>query len=148
MVFGGLIAGFGIRDLVRASASVDWPTVPGSVLASHVTGRVSGQGKDRRSTSEAWVRYEYAVAGTPYRNERIAYGGGAAAALTNARDVVDRYPPGAGVTVYYLPSDPGESVLEPGLRWQTWVGPGFGTLFVLVGCMAFVVLPRLVKGRT
>ena len=45
MLFGGLIAFAGYRDVARAGASHNWPTAKGTVLESRVTftGRLSNE---------------------------------------------------------------------------------------------------------
>jgi hypothetical protein len=40
--------------------------------------------------------------------------------------MVGRYPEEMNVTVYYIPGNPGEALLEPGVKLQTWFMPGIG----------------------
>jgi hypothetical protein len=68
------------------------------------------------------VQYSYEVKGERYEGNRITPGlqwGG-----TGAEKVIDRYPVGARVTVYYDPKNPSEALLErnpPGYVLWLWV---------------------------
>ena len=68
---GAFVAYMGIRDLIRAKASVAWPTSPGKVLSSSV---VEGLRDDDGVTYYANVVYEFNVNNTTYSGKRIAYG--------------------------------------------------------------------------
>jgi hypothetical protein len=64
------------------------------------------------------VRYAFEVRGRTYESERMAIGAPAAPDASDAADarrLVERYPAGAGVDVWFDPGDPRRSVLERGV---------------------------------
>ena len=64
------------------------------------------------------VRYAFEARGRAYESERVAVGapeGPDAPDAADARRLVDRYPSGAEVDVWFDPRDPRRSVLEPGV---------------------------------
>lgn len=110
-------------------ASSDWPATDGEVQESYLIGK----------TYE--VQYKYTVDNKEYTNNVVAFDAGGSGnrrgnQTTEREDeVMENYSEGQVVKVYYDPSDPGSSVLEPGfhsrsllqLIWPAlWFGFGFG----------------------
>jgi hypothetical protein len=112
---GGLI--FGIfwllkrgADQARAKhqASLAWQMTTGKITKS----RVEVSGGETTSVSPR-IAYEYEVYGKSYQGEQIRAGGLWVSGPTrSAYDIVDAYPVGATVTVYYDPNKPEDSALE------------------------------------
>jgi hypothetical protein len=132
--------GRSIRDGRLARESGTWPEVPGVVVSAQFSRSSAG----RTSPSTCWpiVRYRYVVAGTGFTGRRVTFLGGYG--CTEARDIVNRYPANAIVTVRYRPGDPTISVLEPG-RWD---GPIWLALLVpitLVVAFLTIVLGAYVR---
>jgi hypothetical protein len=102
----------------RRMATVgQWPSTMGHVMMSRI---------DRRSSSDGYtdypvVQYSYLVGGQSYQSMKLAPGpevGG-----TGARKVVEKYPAGAQVMVFYDPQNPSDAVLErkaPAM-WLMWL---------------------------
>lgn len=90
-------------------ASQNWAETTGRVLKS----RVEVSGGNIASVSPHVV-YEYTVAGMTYQGDQVRVGDNAVAVRTDseAYQIVDRYPVGAEVTVYYDPANPAMSALE------------------------------------
>jgi hypothetical protein len=141
IVVGASIGFFGIRGLIRAKASVDWPATQGKVIVSSVDYRSSDDG----GAYHALIMYEYSVAGAVYNGNRVAYGDYGSSSSSHARRIVNRYPKGKSVTVHYMPGNPEECLLEPGLQGQSWFLPGFGLIFFMIGSLTAVFLPRHVR---
>jgi hypothetical protein len=86
----------------------------------------------------AHVRYAYQVAGNAYESNKIYPGvemGG-----TGTHKIVERYPAGTQVMVYYDPQDPSKALLErstPGYIKWLWVTVILTDLFL---CVLAVVL--------
>ncbi|MBI2441031.1 MAG: DUF3592 domain-containing protein [Lentisphaerae bacterium] len=142
VVVGASVAFFGVRGLIRAKASVDWPATQGRVVASSVEYQDSDEGS---GTYHAEVMYDFSVNDTTFSGNRVAYGDYGSSNPSHARRIVNRYPKGKSVTVYYLPGNPEECLLEPGLKGQSWFLPGFGLLFFTVGSLMAVSLPRAIR---
>jgi hypothetical protein len=90
-------------------AALSWPSTTGTVVKS----RVEVSGGDHTSVSPRII-YQYEVNGTLYQAERIKAGDVHMRISTSrgAYDMVDRYPEGAAVTVFYNPMNPAEAALE------------------------------------
>jgi hypothetical protein len=98
-------------------AAQAWPATTGIVLSSFVNTESS---YDSTSNAEVTsfkpnVTYEYEVNGHRYRGDRLRASDGfysVGMLPGSAQAIVDRYPAGAPVTVYYNPASPQESLLE------------------------------------
>lgn len=115
-IFLGII--FFTRRKVAQAAS--WPSTLGMVTSSRIEMRSSSEGG---STPYPMVNYSYQVSGQPYQGNKVMPGpdvGG-----SGARKVVERYPAGAQVMVYYNPEKPSEALLERS-------SPGFIKLFWII----------------
>jgi hypothetical protein len=115
VVFLGII--FFMRR--RMAAVSQWPTTMGAVNASYLERRRSSN--DSGSTNYPVVQYSYRVGGQTYQGMKIAPGpevGG-----TGAGKVVERYPAGAQVMVFYNPQNPSDAVLETKApaQWIMWL---------------------------
>ncbi len=116
LIGAGLLAGY-YWGRKKAQASLSWPHTQGKVLESYVRQDTREDFEDNTTTVVYFpeVRYGYTVNGEEYVGRQISFGGvpgGTRPSL--AQKVVDRYPEGAEVTVYYNPDKPSEAVLEHG----------------------------------
>jgi len=136
-VVAGLIVAFvGVRGLVKAKASVDWPSSLGKIVSSSLESHRSTGNNGRSSTTyHADILYEFSVEGTTFNGTRVAYGDYGTSNPSRARRIVNRYPKEKSVTVYYMPENPEECLLEPGVKLQAWFLPGLGLVFFTVGCL-------------
>ena len=65
------------------------------------------------------------------------------------RGIVNRYPIGTHVRVYYDSDNPSTSVLEPGAGWSSFMVAGIGVLFTLVGFLgSFFQFKKYKRGET
>jgi hypothetical protein len=145
ILFGLVAFVAGVRDVYRAWESETWPAAEGVVRNSYVEYETDSDHEDR-GTYWAEVRYEFTVDGRTRTGARVAFGGDAASSdPSSAQTIVNRYPAGAAVTVYYRPGNPDVCVLEPGLKGQAWIFPALGLLFFIIGCVMAALLPRLLR---
>lgn len=130
---------FGLKTVQNARASSDWPTVKGKIISSDVEQKrsTSGSGRKRKSstTYHAEVYYEYAVNGVTQSSDRVSFGQYGSSNSGHAREIVNRYPAGSIVDVYYSEEKPEISVLEPGATWSSYMLLGFGCVFGLAGML-------------
>ena len=121
----------GVRTLRRATASNAWPTADGMIQRSSVRTQ-SGSSISDPASFYAEVLYDYTVGGATFSGNRIAFAksGGF---RSSARRILNTYPKGKEVTVYYAPDDPEISVLEPGKKLGTWYLPVGGLAFIVAG---------------
>jgi len=139
------------RDFLMGKASKDWPTVDGIVLSSSAVRRDSsgsGSGPNRTgpsTTYRAEVVYQFSINGTTLTGDRFAFGYTPSEDPTVAQRIVDEYPKGKNVTVYYRPDNPEECVLQPGLTapgWWRW--PVMGLCSFILGCVLVLYLPKMI----
>lgn len=142
VVIGVVLLVFGLRSLGHARASTEWPVAEGVITAAEVV-RKRGSG-DSGPTYRPDISYDYTVDGTTLSGDRVHFGGAVSTSNQGwARGIVARYPVGHQVQVRYSPEDPALAVLEPGVTWVVWLMPGIGALFLLVGVVMMVAMPRL-----
>jgi len=155
---------FGIGQVNKARASADWPSVEGVVKFSEVrsetrtrtdssssrrkrngNGGVTvniGTDSDRDTRTEtthiADIGYAYTVGDAPFNGTRVSFGSNGSSSWASVQDIVDRYPVGKTVKVFYNPDKPSDSVLEPGMSGGAYFLPAFGGVFALIGVVAIV----------
>jgi hypothetical protein len=108
IIAGACILFFGLRSIQRANNSSNWPSVSGLIVSSNLD---SSRG-DNGTTYSAEVLYDYKVDNTKYSSNRVGYGDYRSSNPSGARKIVNKYPKGKEVSVFYMPNDPEESVLE------------------------------------
>ena len=116
----------------RMAVVSQWPSTMGTVSTSYLERRHSSEGG---STNYPVVHYSYQVGGQAYEGNKLAPGpevGG-----TGAGKVVDRYPVGAQVMVFYNPQNPSHAVLETKApaQWLLWL------ILVIFDCTLCGVIP-------
>ena len=129
-------------DAYQAIRSYFWASTEGQVLSSTVT-RVKRLNDP--ASYYASISYEYEVGGTKFTGDRVflgEYGTGSAGPM---QEIVDRYPVGKRVTVYYDPQDPNKAVLERGARLASFGLLLIGLLFSAVGLGGFLLWDELNK---
>ena len=131
------LAGLGLMltaafDLRKANRAKTWPTAQGRILSSRLAEVSDSDG----IIYKAAVLYEYRVNGMDYRSDVWQVRAGSSSFTRAATKVVERYPAGATVTVYFNPEDPSDAMLEPGkVSWSLLFG---GVMFASVGAIGFL----------
>jgi hypothetical protein len=112
----GIVGGIGwfISKRARQARAMlaeaqSWPSTTGEVIKS----RVQVSGGDHTSVSP-YVLYDYQMGGMDFSGTQIRAGDQYYPSYTSTEsyDVVDKYPVGSQVTVYYNPKDPTQAALE------------------------------------
>jgi len=129
---GMLLLGTVMFKLPRAIVSSNWPTTEGEIVSSYV------EVGDHGDSWSAWPRvsYTYLVDGKKYTSNNIEVEDFGRATDSYAQKVIQRYPEGARVKVFYEPDDPAVAVLEPGFPRSS----GFVFIFLLVVIMGIGVI--------
>jgi hypothetical protein len=146
-VTGATMTFFGGWGLLRANASKGWPTAKGRVLEPAVEESSTTDTKGRSSSSyHIRMLYEFTVDGTDFTGKRVAYGDKIGRETSRyASDVTRRYPAGKRVTVYYKPGNPKVSLLEPGVKGQTFIVPSIGLFLFLIGAFFVFVAIAVIQ---
>lgn len=118
LLIDGILLGIIYATRRGVAKAASWPSTMGTVAFSMVERRSSNDGYSYYPV----VQYTYSVMGRMYESRRIMPGpevGG-----SGAQKVVNRYPAGAQVMVYYDPQNPSSAVLERGtpgyIKWL-WI---------------------------
>jgi len=134
VLVGSVIGLFVVRNLWFGGQSEEWLKCQGIIVSSALGVSTGQDGTDYA----AMVRYVYEVEGRNYFSTRIAfsaYGGSADSRYSKSgtQKILNRYPEGGDVTVYFNPTRPHIAVLEP--------GTSSGSVFVavLVPIIAFAI---------
>jgi hypothetical protein len=118
---GGLIVG-SVASARKAKKSLQWPSVPGTVLSSRLVPDTSG---DIASFTPV-VTYSYVVNGQALQCDRVHYGS------TTSKKVLTKYPQGSTVQVFFDPGAPTTAVLEQGGSTRTMLVVGIAV--AIGGC--------------
>jgi hypothetical protein len=126
---------WGGYEIMAGYASKKWPSVEGKVTSSYVQKQVrSIKDSSKKPTYYPKVRYQYSVGGKSYTGDRISFSGGEGGEKkSKAQAVVNRYPSGQKVIVYYDPKHPERAVLLMGFTWKTFMPFVAGLAFLAVG---------------
>ena len=110
VVFVVLIA----RSNRKVRASMNWSTTTGRILLSEVTSYRHRDADGITSTLyQPTIQYEYVVNGQHLQSNHVRFGMAYGTSWTgSAQNVVDKYPQGTLVQVFYNPTNPTEAVLE------------------------------------
>lgn len=141
VIAGAVTLTLGVRSLWFARESSSWPSTSGVVIHSDVETSRGNKG----TTYQAEIMYDYEVDGSTYSSNRVGYGDYGSSNPSPARQMVNRYPKGKSVTVYYQEEDPEQSCLEPGVHGRTYFLPSFGAVFFFAGLGMWIYLPRVVR---
>lgn len=120
LLINAILLGIVLVTRRKVTQAASWQAVMGTVTYSGIEWRRGSKGQ---SVAYPLVHYTYQVMGQLYQGNKIAPGmevGG-----TGARKVVERYPVGAQVMVYYDPNQPSDAVLERQM-------PGYVTLLFVI----------------
>ncbi len=146
ILLGGLAMWAAIGNVLDGWSSDDWPYVEGVITASEVSSSSQSMGSSTRSrTSTSYfpsVEYQYTVNGAPQEGYEIVFGGYSFSSRQEAGAILQKYPLGQKVRVYYKPRKYHRSVLEPGLHGLPYILLFGGTIFVGAGFLMIKLFPK------
>lgn len=146
-VGGLMLLGAGLFLTARSLGSYSWETTQGTITQSVVTSGIQGSTRFRtrgvpsnQTKQRINVEYEYEVEGKTFTNDRISFRFNEGNNIETLNALVLKYSKQSTVPVHYKPSNPGVSVLEPGI-------PGLAWIFLIIGILLIVAcrfgLPHL-----
>lgn len=119
VTISAILLGIILASSLAASKAKNWQSTTGTIIMSMLEARRGSKG---HYVNYPVVVYNYRVGGASYESRKVSPGmewGG-----TGAGKVVERYPTGSQVTVYYNPENPAEALLErkaPSAMIWLWV---------------------------
>jgi len=144
-IVGSLIVYSGMRTYFNASASTDWPQTLGVVTSSAV--REDHSSDPDGVTYHADVVCEYILDGEKHSTDVVHFGERGASWSSHAENIVERYPVGKRVQVFYDPSDHENAVLEPGTSFMMYFIPVIGLFAMVPGGWMILNCPKIIRNE-
>ena len=119
-----LATGACLSSYQQAQDSGDWPSVQGTVTVSQVDSTIGRKTK-------ANIAYNYSVNGSSYVGTRVRFADTTGSRRGAQEQLIQPYPVGANVDVFYDPKSPNIAILETGAGW---------------GALGLFVIPILIGG--
>jgi hypothetical protein len=117
--FALLIGYFGLHALLefqkirqKLATSQDWGRGEGRILTAEVERDVRRDENGKSVTYIPHVKYAYQVDGQDYQGDQIGFGTPKFSMARKANAIIDQYPVGGQISVFYNPLDPDEAVLD------------------------------------
>lgn len=121
-------------EITHSITRNSWPSVPGQVTATTVTGQ---------RASMPQVTYAYSVNDSSYEIQtdlNVPGFGSRGFRRQTASNALIKYPVGGAVTVYYNPEEPSISSLRRGFHWAPLARMSFGGILFVFGISLSIVL--------
>ncbi|MHA2251186.1 MAG: DUF3592 domain-containing protein [Candidatus Kariarchaeaceae archaeon] len=125
---------FNVQTAILAYESNEWEKTSGTVILSEMRTSTDSDGLPSYRPD---IRYNYVVEGREYSSSAIYVGGKVGEGLYYTERLLEKYPVGSSLTVFYNPQDHSQSVIEPGLK-DPHVEPLFQYFFLFV--LALIIL--------
>ncbi len=130
--------------ILEIKNSKNWPSVEGVIVSSKIGSSVTSRSGDLKSTNsmlgdikvgQAQIEYHFAIEEKLYSGTRVSIGG--ATSDTIANNLLEKYPVGQKVRVYYNPRNPLNSALEFNHSVSNFVGFFVGILFIFMSIFCY-----------
>jgi hypothetical protein len=152
MLVGGIVLLEFVTGSVALKAAHRWPTAEGVILISKsekitydtTEHRDNRDVRSRTTSTQTVITYQYTpgpATGRSYRSSTVRLSN-----RPNTPGLVDQYPVGKKVTVYYNPNDPTVATLELEST-ESLVGLVFGVALELMGIAGIYFLIRFRRGH-
>jgi hypothetical protein len=126
---GIILTSISLYYLKMARNSLHWENTNGEITSSEIKITKSKNGK----TYQPDIHFNYQVYGTEYTSKRVYFGSNLGTSSKNrAQKLIDKYPVGQKVKVYYDPMKNTRAVIEPGARWEIKFFVIFSALFIII----------------
>lgn len=126
---GIILTSISLYYLKMARNSLNWENTNGEITRSEI--KIT-QGKNGKNYQPV-IHFKYQVYGTEYISKRVYYGSNVGTnSQTRAQKLIDKYPVGQKVEVFYDPMKNSRAVIEPGARWEIKFFVIFSALFILI----------------
>ena len=121
---------WGFPPLKYGYESKSWPKTNGTITYAEVDSWM----KDGKSQYDARINYSYEVEGEKYNSTKINTSGSYSGSnITKAKELVDEFPPGKTVDVFYDPEVPNSAALKPGISGSDIAMAAFPLVFLIIG---------------
>lgn len=133
---GALIFYFwGWPPLKYAYESKSWPKTSFTIIRSEVDSWM----KDGKSQYEARINYSYEVDGKKYNSTKISTSGSYSGSnIAKAKEIVEKFPAGKTVDIFYDPEVPDSATLKTGVSSNDIIMAVFPLLFLIIGLAVLI----------
>jgi hypothetical protein len=126
---GILLTSISLYYLKLARNSAYWENTNGEITRSDITTSTGKNGTQYKAN----IHYKYHVYGTEYISKRVFYGSNiSTSSKKRAQKLIDKYPVGQKVNVFFDPMKNSRAVIEPGARWEIKFFVIFSALFIII----------------
>lgn len=140
LVVAYFIAKPGYEQLSEGWESRDWPETGGLVTLSKISHQTDVDEEDVFTFN---IEYAYQVDGKKYRNSKYSPRPIQDNDADDLAEYLQKHPEGSTIVVFYNPADPAQSLIEPGMKFGSWMVLIIGSL---IGLFGLWVLYHALKG--
>jgi hypothetical protein len=134
LIIGLLASLLLLRSILLGRKSRTWPSTGGTILQSAIDTVQSVDDDGTSSTSYGLrLQYEFSVGGQAYQGNRRTFAEMRTSSYRSMQKLLERFPQGGSVTVFYDPDDPSSCVLEPGVGNYLYIVLVFTGIMMLAG---------------
>ena len=123
----------GTIELFRSMQCENWPQTEGVIQSAELTHH-----SNKHEIYGEKISDTYQVANIAYSSERVSFGELETAEQAHAKAILDRFPVGKQVAVFYSTANPASAVLETGVHGQTWVTLSVAALFLILVTVLYI----------
>lgn len=129
LLVGILLTSISLYYLKMAKNSVYWENTNGEITRSDITTSTGKNGTQYKAN----IHYKYEVYGIEYISKRVFYGSNiSTSSKKRAQKLIDKYPVGQKVNLFFDPMKNSRAVIEPGARWEIKFFVIFSALFIII----------------
>ena len=134
---GGLLLLFiASKNYILGKLSNDWPKTEGKIIRS-------GSGFIDTDTMQKEyflnIQYHYSVEGKDFTSCRISFKYLSRRTKEAIQEILNRYPLGKKIDVYYNPRRPQMAILEPGTSIKSFIHIMLGVFFIAIGTIPIFI---------
>ncbi len=128
-------------NIRNADASLSWPSVKGRITETRLDATRKPKAKNTDYT--AILSYTYSVSGQSYSGNRIRFGAEGENTRESQQAILNRFPEGARVDVFYDPANAVSATLLTGRAPYQQAGSYFG--YAVIGLCVFGIIAAVYK---
>ncbi len=123
---------YSLTNFHKAYETRDWKVANGTIIKSYLREEIKRRDREYYKTYKADIVYSYVVNGQKLKNDEISYLFHKEYSKYKLSLVIDKYPKGSMVKVYYNPENIKESLLDKSLKIGHYLMFIFGLLATFV----------------
>jgi len=121
------------RSVIMGIQTLDWESTDGLIYQSGVSYATSHPNDKRQKFFRSHLEYRYRIANRAHAGTRVFRNDLPYLSQQDAEALVNKYPIGTPVKIYYDASDPTQAVLQTGNPPTLWLLLGTSLLFAALG---------------